>query len=447
MFDQLGSKLQKVFKNLRGYGKLTEKNISDALREIRMALLEADVHYSVVKDFLKRVKEKAMGQEVLTSITPGQQIVKVVHEELVELLGGEAAEIGNRGGMLKILLVGLQGSGKTTTAGKLAQLLKKKGKKPLLISCDTQRPAARDQLQVLAEQLKTPFFTIHEEKNATRIVQKGMSQLDSFDADTVIVDTAGRLHVDQELMGEVVEIKEAFSPNEVLFVADSMTGQDAVHSAKAFNDSVEATGVILSKLDGDSRGGAALSVRWVTGKPIKFCGVGEKMDQLEPFFPERMASRILGMGDVVSLVEKAQETVSQEEAVKMQEKLQKGEFTFDDFLSQMQQIKKMGSMGELLKMIPGMGQMGNVDPDEKEMKRTEAIILSMTQIERQTPALLDLSRRQRIASGSGTSLQEVNSLIKRFQQTQKMMKKMKGMGKKMGKLKGGLPGMAPFGRS
>lgn len=444
MFDNLSQKLQKVFKDLRGYGKLTEKNISDALREIRMALLEADVHYSVVKDFLNKVKEKSLGTEVLTSITPGQQVVKVVHDELVELLGGQAAELEPPKKFIKILLVGLQGQGKTTTAGKLAKWLKKHGKETLLVSCDTQRPAAREQLRVLSKQLNAPFFTLDNEKDPRKIAKQSLEQATQVGVDAIIIDTAGRLHVDQELMDEVVHVRELFEPTEILFVADAMTGQDAVTSAKSFNDAVGINGVILTKLDGDSRGGAALSIRWVTGKPIKFCGVGEKLEALEMFYPERMASRILGMGDVVSLVEKAQQNVDEEQAKKMQAKLQKGSFDFEDFLNQMRQLQKMGGMGEFLKMMPGMGQLKDLQVDEKEMKRTEAIILSMTPTERQNPSLLGPSRRERIAAGSGTTIQEVNSLIKRFNQSQKMMKKMSGMAKGMKGKKGlKIPGM-PF---
>ncbi len=446
MFETLGQKLNKVFKDLRGYGKLSEKNISDALREIRMALLEADVHFSVVKDFLSKVKEKSLGQEVLNSITPGQQVVKIVHDELVELLGGEAVELERPKGFVKILLVGLQGAGKTTTAGKLASWLKRNKKRPLLVSCDTQRPAARDQLRILAEQVDVPFFTINDEKDPKKIAAAAIDRATEEGVDAIIVDTAGRLHVDEELMDEVVQVRDLFQPNEILFVADAMTGQDAVQSAKAFNESVGTTGIILSKLDGDSRGGAALSIRWITGKPIKFCGIGEKLDQLEAFYPDRMASRILGMGDVVSLVEKAQENFNEDEAVKMQAKLQKGSFDFEDFLNQMRQLQKMGGMGELLKMMPGMGQLKDLQVDEKEMKRTEAIILSMTKVERSRPSLLDISRRQRIADGSGTTLNEVNSLIKRFNQSQKMMKKMGGMAKGMKGKKGGMPSGLPFGR-
>lgn len=446
MFDALGQKLNKVFKDLRGYGKLSEKNVSDALREIRMALLEADVHFSVVKEFLNKIKEKSLGQEVLNSITPGQQIVKIVHDELVELLGGEASSLERPKGFAKILLVGLQGAGKTTTAGKLASWLKRNGKKPLLVSCDTYRPAAQDQLKILAEQLDLPFFTIMGEKDPRKIASASIQEASQLGVDSILVDTAGRLHIDETMMDEVVHIREILEPSEILFVADAMTGQDAVQSAKAFNDAVGITGVILSKLDGDSRGGAALSVRWVTGKPIKFCGMGEKLDALEAFYPDRMASRILGMGDVVSLVEKAQESFDQEEAASMQAKLSKGSFTFEDFLSQMRQLQKMGGLGSLMQMMPGMGQMKDMQVDEKEMKRTEAIILSMTQRERREPSLLNISRRQRIADGSGTTLQEVNSLIKRFNQSQKMMKKMGAMAKNMrGKKGGAMPGL-PFGR-
>ncbi len=447
MFDNLSQKLQKVFKDLRGYGKLTEKNISDALREIRIALLEADVHYSVVKDFLTKVKAKSLGQEVLSSITPGQQIVKIVHEELITLLGGEARELEKPKGFAKILLVGLQGAGKTTTGGKLASWLQRQHhKRTLLVSCDTQRPAAQEQLKILAQQLDLPFFTLFGEKDPRKIAAQVAQQASHLGVDAVIVDTAGRLHIDDALMQEVVQVREIIDPSEILFVADAMTGQDAVQSAKAFHDAIGITGVILTKLDGDSRGGAALSVRWVTGKPIKFCGVGEKLDQLEPFYPERIASRILGMGDVVSLVEKAQQTFNQEEAESMQAKLQKGKFDFEDFLSQMRQLQKMGGMGQLLQMLPGMGQLKDLKVDEKEMKRTEAIILSMTAQERRDPDLLNISRRERIATGSGTTLPEVNSLIKRFNQSQKMMKKMSSLAKTMRTKKGAVLPTLPFGK-
>jgi signal recognition particle subunit SRP54 len=434
-----------VFKDLRGYGKLTEKNISDALREIRIALLEADVHFSVVKDFLNKVKEKSLGQEVLSSITPGQQIVKIVHDELVELLGGGTLEKPK--GFARVLLVGLQGAGKTTTAAKLAAWLRRQQRKrALLVSCDTQRPAAQEQLQILARQLDLPFFTVAGEKDPRRIAAQVTQQASNLGVDAVIVDTAGRLHVDDTLMQEIVQVREIIDPTEILFVADAMTGQDAVQSAKAFHDSVGVTGVILTKLDGDSRGGAALSVRWVTGKPIQFCGVGEKLDQLEPFYPDRIASRILGMGDVVSLVEKAQQTFDQDEAAVMQAKLQKGEFTFEDFLAQMRQLQKMGGLQSLLQMIPGMGELKDLKVDEKEMKRTEAIILSMTAQERRNPDLLNISRRQRIATGSGTTLADVNSLIKRFTQSQKMMKKIGPLTKTLRSKKGNALPTLPFGK-
>lgn len=438
MFDQLSERLQKVFRNLRGFGKLTEKNVREALGEIRVALLEADVHYEVVKNLIERVQAQALGQEVLSSITPGQQVIKVVHEELVRVLGDGAAEVATAGPgeVLRLMLVGLQGSGKTTTAGKLAALLRKKERRPLLVACDTQRPAAREQLRLLAGQLSLPYFTISDEKNPVRIVAEAIQKVREFDVNCLICDTAGRLHVDEALMAEMRQIKETLQPQELLLVADAMTGQDAVKSAKAFDEAVGLTGVILTKLDGDARGGAALSIRAVTGRPIKFVGVGEKLTELEPFFPERIASRILGKGDVVSLVEKAQETVSRDEAEKLQEKLQKAEFDLEDFLAQMRQMRKMGSLKDLIGMIPGMEQLKNIDVDEGELKRTEAIILSMTPQERRNPGILNFKRRQRVASGSGTTVQEIGSLLKRFEMARKMMKQMG----KMGKMPLGSPG-------
>jgi signal recognition particle subunit SRP54 len=431
MLDALSDKLAVTFKKLRGHGKIREGNVLDALGEVRMSLLEADVHFRVVKDFVEGVKKKALGAEVLDSITPGQQFVKIVHEELVELMGG-----GHRGLDLAakppvpILLVGLQGSGKTTTAGKLARYLREKKRSPYLVPADIQRPAAIEQLKTLGRQLGIPVHDTQPGRDVVETVREAVRQAELSVLDTVIVDTAGRLHIDDALMAEVARIRDAIQPKEILLVADAMTGQDAVNIAKAFNERLEITGVILTKLDGDARGGAALSLRAVTGKPIKFVGLGEKLDALEPFHPDRLASRVLGMGDIVSFVEKAQAAIDVEEAEKVAAKIRRNAFTLEDFRSQLQQIKKMGSLESLIDLIPGMSQLKKqkgFDVDEKELVRIEAIINSMTLRERNDYQIINGSRRLRIAKGSGTSVPEVNRLLKQYAQARKMMKQLSGM--------------------
>lgn len=434
MFDSLSEKLEKVLKNLRGQGKLTEDNVRESVKEVRRALLEADVNFKVVKEFIGAVEAKAYGQETLRSISPGEQVVKIIHDELVTVLGGENAPIAFRATPGKLVVCGLQGSGKTTLCGKLALHYQKKGQRPLLVAGDVYRPAAVKQLQVLGKSIDVPVF--HVDKTPPQICDEALEYARANNLTLVIFDTAGRLHIDQELMDELKEIKRRVTPDEVILVADSMTGQDAVNVAQQFNDALDITGVALTKLDGDARGGAALSIRHVTGKPLKLVSIGEKLSDLELFYPERMASRILGMGDIVSLVEKAQETIDVKEAEKLEKKLRKEQFTFDDFYQQLQQLKKMGSLESILKMIPGVSSaMRNVDVDESQMKRVEAIILSMTPEERNRPQILNGSRRARIADGSGNSIQEVNRLIKQFQQMQKMLKQMRG-----GKLKRMIPG-------
>ncbi len=429
MFDSLSEKLEKVFKTLKGQGKLTEDNVRESVKDVRRALLDADVNFKVVKQFIAGVEEKACGQETLRSVSPGEQIVKIIYDELVGILGGQNAPIEFRGTPGKLLVCGLQGSGKTTLCGKIALHYQKKGQRPLLVAADIYRPAAVKQLQVLGKQIDVPVF--HVDKKPPQICADAIEYARANNLTLIIFDTAGRLHIDQELMQELSDIKKKVSPDEVILVADSMTGQDAVNVSQQFNETLDITGVALTKLDGDARGGAALSIRHITGKPIKLVSVGEKLSDLELFYPERMASRILGMGDIVSLVEKAQETIDVKEAVKLEKKLRKEAFTFDDFYQQLQQLKKMGSLESILKMIPGVAsQMRNVEIDESQMKRVEAIILSMTFEERNRPQVLDGSRRARIAAGSGTSIQEVNRLIKQFQQMQKMFKQMRG-----GKLK------------
>ncbi len=431
MFDSLSEKLEKVFKTLKGQGKLSEDNVRESVKDVRRALLDADVNFKVVKQFITAVEEKAYGQETLRSVSPGEQIVKIIHDELVAILGGQNAPIEFRGTPGKLLLCGLQGSGKTTLCGKIALQYQKKGQRPLMVAADIYRPAAVKQLQVLGQQINVPVF--HVDKKPPQICAEAIEYARANNLTLVIFDTAGRLHIDEELMEELSEIKRKVTPDEVILVADSMTGQDAVNVAQQFNDKLDLTGVALTKLDGDARGGAALSIRHVTGKPIKLVSIGEKLSDLELFYPERMASRILGMGDIVSLVEKAQETIDVKEAVKLEKKLRKEAFTFDDFYQQLQQLKKMGSLESILKMIPGVSsQLRNVDIDESQMKRVEAIILSMTVEERNRPQVLNGSRRARIADGSGTSIQEVNRLIKQFQQMQKMIKQMRGgKGKRM----------------
>ncbi len=431
MFESLSDRLNDVFKKLRGHGKLTEENIQEAMREVRMALLEADVNFKVVKDFIAAVTQKAVGQEVLSSLAPGQQVVKVVHDELVELLGGQTAglELGGRQPVV-IMMVGLQGSGKTTSSGKLAKMLQKKGRKPYLVPADVYRPAAIDQLTVLAGDLGLPVHPSTTDQDPVAICKNAFHAAQNGGHDTLIIDTAGRLHVDEELMAELGNIKGALEPAEILFVADAMTGQDAVTVADKFNQDLAISGVVLTKMDGDARGGAALSIKKVTQRPIKFVGVGEGLDALEPFHPDRLASRILGMGDVLTLIEKAEEAVDKDKAAKLAKKLKKDGFTLEDFLDQIHQIKKMGSLEQIMGMIPGMNrvkQLKNMPkPDEKELVKVEAIINSMTLKERRNHALINASRRQRIARGSGTEVQDVNKVLKSYTEMLKVMKKMRG---------------------
>jgi len=443
MFDNLSDKLNAVFKKLKGHGKLTEKNIEEGLREVRLALLEADVHYRVAKKFIADIKERALGREVLSSLTPGQQVVKIVFEELTNLMGARNESLNLAGTQpVAIMLVGLQGSGKTTTAGKLAIHLRKIGKKPYLVPADVYRPAAIDQLKKVGDQLSVPVYASTSDMDPVRICQDARTAAAKEGCDTLLLDTAGRLHVDTALMNELELIRAAVDPSDILLVADAMTGQDAVNIAKAFDEALGIGGVILTKTDGDARGGAALSIKAVTDKPIKFIGVGEKLDQLEPFHPERMASTILGMGDVLTLIEKAQATVDEKKAVELERKLRKSQFTLEDFRDQMVQIRKMGSLSDILKMIPGIGgskQLKNLKVDDRELVRIEAIINSMTPEERRRHALINGSRRKRIASGSGTSIQDVNRLIKNYTQVMKMMKKLNKSG-----MRGLSRGMLPF---
>lgn len=433
VFEGLSDKLQQTFKKLRGKGKLSETDVTEALRDVRLALLEADVNFKVVKDFIGKVKERAVGQEVIGSLTPAQLVIKIVHEELTALMGATQSRItiSSRPPTI-VMLVGLQGAGKTTTAGKLAHLLQKQDKRPLLVAADVYRPAAIKQLQVLGEKLEIPVYAEEDSKNPVQIAKTAVAYALSHGRDIVLIDTAGRLHINEELMNELKEIKQTVKPHEILFVADAMTGQDAVTVADAFNQELGLDGVILTKLDGDARGGAALSIRAVTGRPIKFAGMGEKLDALEPFHPDRMASRILGMGDMLSLIEKAQSTIDLEQAKEMEKKLRKEDFTLDDFLEQLRQVRKLGPLDQILGMIPGMGnlkKMQGVELDEKELKRTEAIICSMTRKERRDPALINGSRRKRIATGSGTRVQDVNRLLKQFVEARKMMKRFQEMQK------------------
>ena len=447
MFENLSERLERSFKILKGEGRITEINVAETLKDVRRALLDADVNYKVAKTFTDTVKQKALGQNVLTSVKPGQLLVKIVHDELAMLMGGTAQELQLKSHPSVILMAGLNGAGKTTLSGKLALLLKtKKNRRPLLVACDVYRPAAVEQLRVLAEQIDVPIYMNLESKDPVAIAREGIQHAKAKGYDTVIVDTAGRLAVDEELMREIAAIKEACQPDETLFVVDAMTGQDAVNTAKEFNDRLDFDGVVLTKLDGDTRGGAALSIRTVVDKPIKFVGTGEKMEALDVFHPERMADRILGMGDIVSLVERAQAQYDEEEARKLQRKIQKNQFDFDDFLGQIQQIKKMGNLKELASMIPGVGKaLKDIDIDDNAFKSIEAIIQSMTPKERKHPEILNQSRKNRIAKGSGTTLQEVNRLVKQFDQTRKMMKMVTGskIGKMMGKMPmmPGMPGM------
>jgi len=444
MFDNLSDKLDKALHVLKGHGQITEINVAETLKEVRRALVDADVNYKIAKNFTARVKEKALGQDVLKSLKPGQLMVKLVKDELTELMGGEVTGINLSDTPSIILMAGLQGSGKTTFSGKLAQFLKnKKTKKPLLVACDVYRPAAIDQLHIVGDQIGVEVYSDKENSDPVAIAKAGLAHAKSNGHNTVIVDTAGRLAVDQEMMNEISNIHKAINPSETLFVVDSMTGQDAVNTAKTFNEVLNFDGVILTKLDGDTRGGAALSIKSVVNKPIKFIGTGEKMEAIDIFYPSRMADRILGMGDVVSLVERAQEQFDEEEARKLQKKIAKDQFGFDDFLNQIQQIKKMGNIKDLMGMIPGMGKaLKDIDVDDDAFKHIEAIINSMTPFERKNPQAINSSRKKRIGKGSGTSVQEVNQLLKQFNQMGKMMKMMQGSGgKRMMQMMRGIPGM------
>ena len=423
-FEGLSSRLQEITKKIKGEARITENNMKEMLREVKLALLEADVNYKIVKEFINNVQEKALGQEVMKSLKPGEQVVKIVKDELVELLGGTESKINiSPNPPTVIMLVGLQGSGKTTTAGKLANLLRKQGKKPLLVACDVYRPAAIKQLQVVGGQLNIPVYSEENIKDVVGIAKRAISNAISKLNDVVILDTAGRLHVDEELMQELQNVKKSVRPHEILLVVDAMTGQDAVNVANEFNTQVGIDGVILTKLDGDTRGGAALSVKKVTGAPIKFAGVGEKLSELEVFHPDRMASRILGMGDVLSIIEKAEDAFDAEEALKMEQKLKKQKFDLEDYLAQLKQVKKLGSFSSILKMLPGMGRLKDIQVDDKEFDKIEAMISSMTIEERRNPKILNGSRRLRIAKGSGTSVQDINKFMNSFEMTQKMMKK------------------------
>lgn len=440
MFESLNDKIERAFKLLKGQGKITEVNVSETIKEIRKALLDADVNYKVAKQFTDNVKEKALGQNVLNSLSPGQLLTKITRDELALLMGGEKVDIKLVSSPTIILMSGLQGSGKTTFSGKLASYLKnKRGKKPLLVACDIYRPAAIDQLHVLGEQIGVEVFSDREDKDAVSIAKRGVKQAKENGNSVVIIDTAGRLAIDDQMMKEIEAVKKAINPDEILFVVDAMTGQDAVNTAKTFNDRLDFDGVVLTKLDGDTRGGAALSIKSIVNKPIKFVGTGEKMDAMDIFYPERMADRILGMGDVVTLVERAQEQFNEEEAKKLHKKIAKNQFDFNDFVGQLQQIKKMGNMKDLVSMIPGVGKaLKDVDIKEDAFKGIEAIVSSMTPFEREHPESLNGSRRQRIAKGAGTSVPEVNKLIKQFDETRKMMRMMgdkKNMMKMMGQMK------------
>ena len=438
-FEGLSSRLQDITRKLKGKARITESDLKEMLREVKLALLEADVNYKIVKQFINTIQEKALGQNVLKSLTPGQQVIKIVKDELVELLGGTESKINfTPNPPTIIMLVGLQGSGKTTTSGKLANLLRKQGKKPLLVACDVYRPAAIKQLQVVGNQLNIPVYSNENSKDVVHIAKQALNVAMSKMNDVIILDTAGRLHIDEELMQELKNLKTNIKPHEILLVVDSMTGQDAVNVATSFNENIGIDGVILTKLDGDTRGGAALSVKEVTSRPIKFAATGEKLNEIEVFHPERMASRILGMGDILSVIEKAEESFDAEQAMKLEEKLRKQEFDLDDYLTQLRQIKKMGSFSGLLNMIPGMNQLKDVKVDDKEFVKIEAIICSMTKKERRNPKILNGSRRLRIAKGSGTSVPEVNRFIKSFEMTQTMMKKMKSQKGGMNKMLKGM---------
>ena len=438
MFENLSDKLESVFKKLRGHGKLNEANIEEGLKEVRMALLEADVHYRVVKSFVEEVRTRALGQEVMASLTPGQQVVKIVNEKLTELMGSRHEALNLAGPPpAAVMLVGLQGSGKTTTAGKLATQLRKAGRRPFLVPADVYRPAAIEQLKTIANQLGVPVFPSTTDQDPVQICLEAKAGAFQQGCDTLILDTAGRLHIDEELMAELGRIKTTLRPSDILLVSDAMTGQDAVNIAKSFNDQLDISGVILTKMDGDARGGAALSIKAITGKPIKFIGVGEKLSALEPFHPDRMASSILGMGDVLGLIEKAQEAVDQKKAVELQRKLRKSQFTLDDFREQLTQVRKMGSLSDILKMIPGMGKikhLKDLEVDDREFVKIEAIINSMTPRERRQHGIINGSRRRRIAQGSGTRIQDVNSLLKNYAQMLKMLKKFNQGGTRHGML-------------
>jgi signal recognition particle subunit SRP54 len=444
MFDSLSSKLQNAFRNLRGLGKISEGNVADSLREVRMALLEADVNFKVARDFIERVKTKAIGAEVVQSIQPGQQIVKIIHDELVDLLGSQNAGLNLGGSPSSILMVGLHGSGKTTSSGKLARLLQKQGRQPLLVAADVYRPAAMDQLETLGKQIEIPVFLKRGETDVSKIAREALDFARAQSRNVLIFDTAGRLQIDEPLVQELVRLRDLVKPQEILLVLDAATGQEAVNVATHFDQALQITGSILTKLDGDARGGAALSMKSVTGKPIKFAGVGEKLEDFEPFHPERMASRILGMGDVVSLVEKAAEAVTEEDAKRLEEKMRKGEFTLEDFLEQLRAMKKLGSLESIMKMMPGGTEalkQVDIGKQEKEFKRMEGMVCAMTPKERKSPAILNAGRRRRIAAGSGVTVTELNTMLNKFFQMQQMMKKMGKFQKMMARMGGGLPGM------
>ena len=445
MFESLSGKLQNAFRNLRGLGKISESNISDSLREVRMALLDADVNFKVARDFIERVKTKALGAEVIANVHPGQQIIKIIHDELVDLLGSQNAGLTLSGNPSSLLMVGLHGAGKTTSSGKLAKLLLKQGRQPLLVAADVYRPAAMDQLETLGKQLEIPVFLMRGETDVLKIARGALEFAKANNRNTLIFDTAGRLQIDEPLVQELVRLRDLVQPQEILLVLDAATGQEAVNVATHFDKALNITGAILTKLDGDARGGAALSMKSVTGKPIKFMGVGEKLDEFEPFHPERMASRILGMGDVVSLVERAAEAVSEDEAKRLEEKMRKGQFTLEDFLEQLRQMKKLGSLENIVGMLPGgselIKQQGNLSKQEKEFARMEAMICGMTLQERRSPQLLNAKRRIRIAKGSGVTVTEINTMLNKFNEMQQMMRKMGKMSKMMAKMGGALPGM------
>ena len=442
-FESLSEKLQNTFKKIRGKGVLTENDINDAMREVKLALLEADVNFKIVKEFVADVKEKCLGQEVLQSLTPGQQVIKIVNDQLTELMGGTGSKLTySPSGFTVLLMVGLQGTGKTTTCGKLAAYLKKNGKKPMLCACDIYRPAAIDQLEVVGKAADVPVYTDRNSKKAEEIALAARKEAEKKGFNVLIVDTAGRLQIDEELMEELARVKKAVKPHEILLVVDALTGQDAVNAAEGFNEKLGIDGIIMTKMDGDSRGGAALSAKKVTGKPVKFVGMGEKLDELEPFYPDRMASRILGMGDMLSFIEKAQESYDEEQAAKLEKKLRKNDFTLEDYLEQMAQMQKMGGLGKMLEMIPGMGGKkvsdDEIEKGEKELKQMQAIICSMTIEERRDPKILNAGRRRRIAAGSGQPVSKVNNLIKKYEDTKKLMKQFSNPGfmKKNKRLRG-----------